>query len=87
MPELPPEIKSQRLHKLLSASALSTQKYINKFLNKPLEVIAEERDGKLWTGYTGNYIKVYVDAQLTSGKKYGIVLTSAYKDGAYAQLI
>ncbi len=85
--DLPPEIKSQRLHKLLSASALSTQKYINKFLNKPLEVIAEERDGKLWTGYTGNYIKVYVDAQLTSGKKYGIVLTSAYKDGAYAQLI
>ncbi len=85
--DLPPGIKSQRLHKLLSASALSTQKYINKFLNKPLEVIAEERDGKFWTGYTGNYIKVYVDAQLESGKKYGIVLTSAYKDGAYAQLI
>ncbi len=85
--DLPPGIKSQRLHKLLSASALSTQKYINKFLNKPLEVIAEERDGKFWTGYTGNYIKVYLDAQLESGKKYGIVLTSAYKDGAYAQLI
>jgi len=85
--DLPPGIKSQRLHKLLSASALSTQKHINKFLNKPLEVIAEERDGKFWTGYTGNYIKVYVDAQLESGKKYGIVLTSAYKDGAYAQLI
>ncbi len=85
--DLPPGIKGQRLHKLLSASALSTQKYINKFLNKPLEVIAEERDGKFWTGYTGNYIKVYVDAQLESGKKYGIVLTSAYRDGAYAQLI
>ncbi|MDE7167921.1 MAG: MiaB/RimO family radical SAM methylthiotransferase [Clostridia bacterium] len=85
--DLPPDIKSERLHRLLAAGEVAAEKYIKRFLNKPLSFIAEEYSEGFTTGYTPNYIKVYVPLYLECGKKYGVELTEIFKDGAYAKLI
>ena len=85
--DLPPDIKSERLHRLLAAGEEASAKYIKRFLNKPLDFIAEEYSEGFTTGYTPNYIKVYAPLRLECGKKYGVELTEIFKDGAYAKLI
>lgn len=85
--DLPPDVKSGRLHRLLSAGEEAAKKYINKFLNKPTDFIAEEYADGFTTGYTPNYIKVYAPLRLACGKKYGVELTEIYKDGAYGKLV
>ncbi|MDE7082093.1 MAG: MiaB/RimO family radical SAM methylthiotransferase [Clostridia bacterium] len=85
--DLPPEVKSERLHRLLEAGERASQRYIKRFLNQPLNFIAEECVDGFTTGYTPNYIKVYVPLRLDCGKKYGVELTDMFKDGAYAKLI
>lgn len=85
--DLPPDVKSERLHRLLAAGEKASERYIKRFLNKPLNFIAEEYSEDFTTGYTPNYIKVYAPLRLECGKKYGVVLTQIFKDGAYAKLI
>lgn len=84
--DLPPQIKSERLHRLLAAGEASSKKYTERFLNKPTDFIAEEYSDGFSTGYTPNYIKVYAPLPLECGKKYGVVLTEIFKDGAYGKL-
>lgn len=85
--DLPPDVKSERLHRILAAGEKASERYIKRFLNKPLNFIAEEYSEGFTTGYTPNYIKVYAPLRLECGKKYGVVLTQIFKDGAYAKLI
>ena len=84
--DLPPQIKNERLHRLLAAGEASSKRYIESFLKKPTDFIAEECSDGLTTGYTPNYIKVYAPLTLECGKKYGVVLTEIFKDGAYGKL-
>ncbi|MBD5583950.1 MAG: radical SAM protein [Clostridia bacterium] len=85
--DVAPDIKSQRLHRLLSAGEESAKRYINRFINTVTDFIAEEYKEGFTTGYTPNYIKVYVPERLISGKKYSIKLTGIFKDGANAKVI
>lgn len=84
--DLPAEVKSERLHRLLKAGEESAQRYIKRFLNRRTNFIAEEFSDGFTTGYTPNYIKVYAPLRLESGKKYEVELTEIFKDGAYAKL-
>lgn len=79
--DLPPQIKSERLHRLLKAGEVAADRYIQKFIGKHAEFIAEERQDGFITGYTGNYIKVYLEAEVESGKKYEVLLKEKFKDG------
>ena len=85
--DLHADIKSERLHRLLAVGETAAKRYIERFLYKPLTFIAEEVEEGLTTGYTPNYIKVYVPVPLESGKKYGVQLSGIFKDGAYGKLI
>lgn len=84
--DLPPEIKQNRLKRLIEAGKKSEEKYVTRYLGKTLNFIAEERDGGHTCGYTANYIRVYAKEKLISGKKYDIKLLSLYKDGAEAEI-
>lgn len=87
MKDINPETKSRRLHALLTAGENASKRYIAGFMGKTLDFIAEEKDGEYWTGYTGNYIKIYVSGDLVSGDKYRVTLTQVYGDGAHAKLV
>lgn len=61
--QVKPEIKNERVAKLIALSNELQSNYISTFKNKELEVILEERNkntGKL-SGFTSNYIKLEAD--------------------------
>jgi threonylcarbamoyladenosine tRNA methylthiotransferase MtaB len=85
LPDLPPEVKSERLHTLLKAATESSERYIQGKLDSVQQIIFEDFDGQYTGGYTACYIKVYV-----SGKHEGraqVKLLQPFKDGVLADII
>ncbi|MDE6505537.1 MAG: MiaB/RimO family radical SAM methylthiotransferase [Clostridia bacterium] len=87
MKDIPPAVKSERLHALLKAGEEASARYIAGFIGKTLDFIAEEEENGYWTGYSGNYIKIYLPCSAASGGKYKVKLLESYKDGALAELV
>ena len=85
--DIPAEVKSERLHRLLKSAEAAAEKYAHKNLGTVQEIIAEEYADGFTSGYTGNYIRVYVSGKLEAGKKYKVTLKNIYKDGVIADLI
>ncbi len=84
MKDIPPDIKSGRLHRLLAAGKEASVRYVEKFLGKPLDFIAEEYEGEYTVGYSGNYIKIYLEEKVECGVKYGVIPVKPYKEGVIA---
>ena len=61
--QVKPEVKSQRVDKLIKLSEELNRNYISKFKGQELEVILEERNKTthLLSGFTSNYIKLEAD--------------------------
>lgn len=84
--DVPAEIKSERLHRLLNAAESASTRYIAGAIGTRTDFIAEEYADGYTEGYTGNYIKIYVPEKLKSGNKYSITITEVFQDGAKAIL-
>ncbi len=61
--QVKPEIKAERVKKLISLSEKLHENYLNKFKGQELEVILEERNKTtgLLSGFTSNYLKLEAD--------------------------
>lgn len=86
MKDLPPAIKSERLARLLEAAKAAECRYVLRFAGKSLTFIAEEYENGYTCGYTGNYIKIYLPAQLEAGKKFTVKILKEHADGALAEI-
>lgn len=86
MKDLPAEVKSERISRLIAASEQAEKKFIKKFTGETLGFIAEEWADGFTGGYTGNYIRAYVPAKLVQGKKYNVKITGLHADGALCGL-
>lgn len=84
--DVPADVKSARLHRLLQAGKTAEERYIGGCVGKNFWLIAEEFDGAYTCGYTENYIKTYVAGELAQGKKYLVTIKEIYADGALAVL-
>lgn len=84
--DVPPEIKSDRLHRLLSEGEKCAKAYLEKRLGAYYDIIAEDFEQGYTCGYTGNYIRVYVEGKLIPGKKYKVKLIKLFKDGVLAEI-
>lgn len=84
--DVPADIKSERLHRLLKAAESASARYIAGAIDESSDFIAEEYAGGFTEGYTGNYIKIYVPEQLEAGKKYNVTIKEIFRDGAKAIL-
>lgn len=58
--------------------------YKNKFINKELEAVAEQRSGDFTRGYTQNYIKVSIKGRLPLGKITRVKIKSVDKERVLA---
>ncbi|MGN0812345.1 MAG: MiaB/RimO family radical SAM methylthiotransferase [Candidatus Coproplasma sp.] len=85
MQDVPKDIKSERLHRLLAAAENASHRYISQRLGKAYSVIFEDFNGEYTTGYTEGYIKVYVKGNL-SGRA-TVKLNSLLLDGAEGEMI
>ena len=83
MKDLSPQVKSERLHRLLKAAERAQSRYIEGFIGRSLDFIAEEIQNGYTCGYTGNYIKGYLAGEVCTGKKYKVILKEKFADGAY----
>ena len=57
-------VKEKKSQKLIALSNQNQDTYNKKYLNKPVEVLIEEKKENIWSGYTKNYIKVCVASNL-----------------------
>lgn len=59
-PQISPEVKSERSHKMLELSERLNKEFMSKYIGQSLEVLFEKREGEYYEGHTRNYIKVLV---------------------------
>ena len=86
LPELPHEVKRERLNILLEKKAERRAEYIKSQIGTRQEFIPEEEEGGFIVGYTGNYIRVYINKNISFDKKYFVILKKLHSDGAFAEL-
>jgi threonylcarbamoyladenosine tRNA methylthiotransferase MtaB len=79
-------VKKERVQKMLALAEESAHDFKQRFLGRTMTVLWEQKSGGVWSGYTGNYIRVYARSgedltnQLTPVK-----LQSIYKDGVWGR--
>ncbi len=60
LPDLAPQVKRERLGRLLALGARLREEYEASFLGKTLRLVPEEERGGFTEGYSENYIRLYV---------------------------
>ena len=84
MQDLPKEIKSERLHRLLFVAEKLHGEYVRKFIGKELSFIPEEDKGGYTVGYSENYIRLYSEGEIK--QKCKVVAKQVFEDGLLVQL-
>ncbi|MFC1861914.1 tRNA (N(6)-L-threonylcarbamoyladenosine(37)-C(2))-methylthiotransferase MtaB [Chloroflexota bacterium] len=76
--------KKQRSQKMLALAKESAQNFSQRLLGKTRPVLFEHQSNGIWSGYTGNYIKVYTksDKGLTN-QLLPVKLESVWRDGIW----
>ena len=83
--QIPPEIKNRRMDEISSASEKAVSSFLTKCIGDRRIVLFEEQEGPYVTGYTDNYIKVYVKSnELNCFKE--VKLLEIYKDGMKGEI-
>jgi threonylcarbamoyladenosine tRNA methylthiotransferase MtaB len=85
--QVPTGVTKERVNRMLSLAKESSKAFIERFIGRSFEVLWEQRSGNVWSGLTGNYIKVY-----TRSKKdltniiTPVKLLKLYRDGVYGEV-
>jgi len=76
------KVKKERSQKMLKLAEESTRNFNQQFLGRIMPVLWEKQAGGIWSGLTGNYIKVYTrSGQDLTNKLLPVKLVEVYKDG------
>jgi threonylcarbamoyladenosine tRNA methylthiotransferase MtaB len=85
--QLSSSLKRERSQQMLTLATESALEYRRQFIGRTLEVLWEQSSGGIWSGLTGNYIRVYTKSrgdltnQLMSAK-----LLKLYRDGVWGEV-
>ncbi len=72
---------------MLSLAKESSKAFNNHFIGKTLDVLWEQHSGSVWSGLTGNYIKVYTGSNNDLANIITPVkLVRPYRDGLYGEV-
>lgn len=84
-----PKLKTERVNTLIDKADQIAKGFYEKNFNKVHRVLIETHEDDFATGYTSNYIKVYIkdkEKKLTSGTFVDVSLGSIYQEGCLARL-
>lgn len=87
MTDLPAEVKKIRQENLTAIKHQLHQAFINKQMGKTEVVLAEQKKGGYWQGYTPNYTRVYFKGNINQGDLVNVKLTRRYLDGAEGEIV
>ncbi len=85
---VPDKVKKQRSRRMLDLAEESARDFRQEYLGKTLEVLFEQESGGIWSGLTGNYIKVYIkSADDLTNKLCTVKLSEIYRDGVWGEAL
>jgi threonylcarbamoyladenosine tRNA methylthiotransferase MtaB len=85
--QVPEPVKKARSVEMLALARQAARAFQNRFLGRTMEVLCEKETGRVWSGLTGNYIKVYTrSAGNLSNRILPAALERAYRDGVWGKL-
>ena len=80
--------KKQRLGQMLALAESSRQDFSRGFAGRELAVLWEQRSSRLWSGYTGNYIRVYARSTADlANRLLPVRIGEIYRDGVWGELL
>jgi threonylcarbamoyladenosine tRNA methylthiotransferase MtaB len=86
-PVVPAAIKKQRSREMLALAEESALAFHKRFRDKTMDVLWEQRSGGVWSGLTGNYIKVYAASRDNLANYLAPVkLLAPYRDGVWGEM-
>ncbi len=85
--QIPDALKKERSNQMLGLSKENAQAFQQRFIGKTMDVLWEQQSHGIWSGLTGNYIKVYTKSnkELTN-LILPIKLLKPYRDGVYGDI-
>ena len=87
---MPGEVKIERSDRLEETAEEVARRFRTANTGIEHTILAEEIQDGYMTGYTGNYIKTYIEdpeGSLEPGAFYRVRLTELYKDGCKGEII
>ena len=79
-------VKKERVQKTLALAEESARSFQERFLGRTMPVLWEQKSGDVWSGYTGNYIRVYIKShEDLTNQLMPVKLESVYKDGVWGR--
>jgi threonylcarbamoyladenosine tRNA methylthiotransferase MtaB len=84
---LAPVVTKGRSRQMLALAGQSDIDYRQRFLGRTRHVLWEQREAGIWSGLTGNYIRVYTrDDEDLNNRLLPVKLLKIYRDGVWGQL-
>jgi threonylcarbamoyladenosine tRNA methylthiotransferase MtaB len=81
------KVKRERSRRMLALAEESNRNFSRRFLGRVMTVLFEQRSGGVWSGLTGNYIKVYAkSSEDLTGKLVPVKLVEVRGDGVWGEL-
>ena len=87
MPQIDEKVKKERTHVLLELSNELEENYYRKFIGSILDVITEEYEGVYTTGFTSNYIKIYLKGEYKLNQIYTCRIDKVEEMKVYACIV
>ena len=85
---MPEPVKKARSREALSLAKECARGFQERFLGTALEVLWEKQAGGVWSGLTGNYIKVYARSTADlSNRILPAELERIYRDGVWGSIL
>jgi threonylcarbamoyladenosine tRNA methylthiotransferase MtaB len=81
-------VKKERTQEMLTLAKNSARDFQQRFMGKTMEVLWEKESGGVWSGLTGNYIKVYIkNMKDLTNRILPVKLVKLYKDGVWGEVL
>ncbi len=72
---------------MLALAKESARNFHQKFLGKTMKVLWEQQEKGVWSGYTGNYIRVYTRSEKDLANKFlSVKLEKNWREGVWGEL-
>jgi len=82
------KVKKQRSQKMLALAEESARKFRWQFLDRTMPVLWEKQASSIWSGLTGNYIKVYTKSEKDLvNRLLKIKLVEIWEDGVWGEIV
>jgi len=80
------DVKKRRSQEMLALAEESAKSFQQRFLSRTMNVLWEQKKGGVWSGLSGNYIKVYTRSEKDlTNRILSLKLVKLYRDGVWGE--